>query len=144
VSTLGATIKSARERRKLASEYLASNLNMDVNDYKRLEEGQSELEKWGRILPKIAIKLSVPTSRLIAKTGKYINASEGKVGELIRERREKRKISDEELAKLIDLPLVEYRKIEDGLSPLEKIGPMMLHCAEVLDYPVFNLLHTWD
>ena len=138
---IGSAIKGARERRGLSIEEMSSNLKLTLGEYENIEAGQSELEAWGSVLARLAIKLKTPTSRLISETGKSRQAVEGACGTLIRRQREARSLTLEQMAKLSELPEEELNKIETGESPIEKLGPLLLQCAELVDQPVFNLLY---
>jgi molecular chaperone HtpG len=60
-----------------------------------IEAGATQFEEWGPMPAEIAIKLSVPTSRLISETGKFAQASqrEGQCGHLVTRHRERRAMS---------------------------------------------------
>ena len=156
MKTLGSLLREARkERTEKTPEDIAKELGISLEEYTAIEKGESELEKWGRILKWLAIKLETPTSRFIARTGKAAQAGEEKVATLLKEHRETRKYSPfdrcekgpytpEEMADMLGISLDDYLLIEKGESPLEKFGGLMLHAAELVDLPVFNLLHPWD
>jgi transcriptional regulator with XRE-family HTH domain len=139
--TLGDAIKKERERRKLTVEETAGKLGISEDEYRALEAGETPAEKWGPLLANIAIKLETPTSRLLAESGKSADTREGHAGELIRGHRERRNKSVEEMAEQLDLSKEEYEEIEAGKSPVEKWGPLLLHFAEVIEQPVFNLFY---
>jgi DNA-binding XRE family transcriptional regulator len=60
-------------------------------------------------------------------------------GKLIKKRRKKIALTKEELAKQLEIPLSEIISIESGQSPLETYAPVLLHFAELVDQPIFNL-----
>jgi len=140
---LGEVLRKERERKRLDIEKVAADLNISLDDYKELEGGASVIEEWGPKLAQIAIKLSTPTSRLIAETGKSIHANReaGQCGKLIRKHRERCQLSPEDLATKLALPLAELIAIENGNSPLEKYAALLLKFAEVIDQPIFNLFY---
>jgi transcriptional regulator with XRE-family HTH domain len=134
-----------RERKKLSLEDMAGRLELPVEEYRTIEAGDSEAEKWGPLLAKVAIKLETPTSRLLADSGKFAetNKEQGQAGQLIRKHRERRQKSAEDMAKLLEISDAEYREIEDGGSGIEKWGPFFLHFAEIIEQPVFNLFYPF-
>src|ERR1041384_2370098 len=93
---LGDVLRKEREKKRLAVEKVATQLNLPVDDYQEFEAGSSPLEQWAPKLAQIAIQLSTPTSRLISETGKSRDA--GECGRLIRTHREKRDLDQEQLA----------------------------------------------
>lgn len=168
---LGDVLKKERDRKKIPFDDMASKLGLPPEEYKEMEDGSSEAEKWGPLLAKIAIKLETPTSRLLADSGKSADCKAGQAGELIRKHRERRsKIEQadeqlrlgqinqtlhddlvrkhresaktvDELAEYIEVSKDEYEQIEAGQSGIEKYGPLLLHYAEVIEQPVFNLFY---
>jgi transcriptional regulator with XRE-family HTH domain len=138
---LGDVLKKERERKKLSFEETASKLGLSEDEYKEVEGGTSPAEKWGPLLAKIAIKLETPTSRLLADSGKSADTKEGQAAELIKKHRERRNKSVDELAEGIEISKEEYQQIEDGQSGIEKYGPLLLHFAELIEQPVFNLFY---
>lgn len=138
---LGDVLKKERERKKLSLEDMAGRLNLPLEKYQEMEAGNSPAEKWGPLLARIAIKLETPTSRLLAESGKSADTKAGQAGELIRKHRERRSKTPEQLAELLEVSREEYQEIEDGKSPIEEYGPILLHYAEVIDQPVFNLFY---
>lgn len=140
---LGDVLRKERERRKLDAEKIAADLGLPVEAYQELEGGASPVEEWGPKLAQIAIKLSTPTSRLISETGRAAQArrEDGQCGKLIREHREKRQLSHEDLASQLALPVEEVVSIENGETPLETYAPVLLRFAEVVDQPIFNLFY---
>ena len=107
--TLGDLLKKERERKGLSREEMAARLELSVENYEELETGQSVIEDWGPKLAQIAIKLSVPTSRLISETGKAAQAKleDGQCGKLIRTHREQKRLSTEDLASHLDVPVAD-------------------------------------
>lgn len=140
---LGDVLRKERERKKLALEDVARRLGLPVDEYSKMEAGESPVEEWGPRLARLAIKLSTPTSRLISETGKVAQArrENGQCGRLIRSHREKQKLSPQELANKLEVPVEELLSIEDGKSPLETYAPLLLRFAEIIGQPVFNLFY---
>jgi len=138
---LGDVLKKERERKKISQDDMASKLGLPPEEYKEMEDGGSPAEKWGPLLAKIAIKLETPTSRLLADSGKSADCKAGQAAELIRKHRERRQKTVDELAEYIEVGKDEYEQIEAGQSGIEKYGPLLLHYAEVIEQPVFNLFY---
>ncbi len=140
---LGDVLRKERERKKITTLDIAARLGVSVEVYNEFEEGKSSIEEWGPRLPQIAIKLSIPTSRLISETGKSAQAmlTNGQCGKLVRMHREKRRLSQEELAALLGWPVDQLACIEDGDSPLETYAPLLLRFAETINQPIFNLFY---
>jgi transcriptional regulator with XRE-family HTH domain len=138
---LGDVLKKERERKKLSSEETASRLNVSPEKYSELEGGGSPAEKWGPLLAKIAIKLETPTSRLLAESGKSADTKAGQAGELIRKHRERRQKTVDQMAEQLEISKEEYEEIEAGQSGIEEYGPLLLHYAEIIEQPVFNLFY---
>jgi transcriptional regulator with XRE-family HTH domain len=136
---LGDVLRKERERKRLAVEKVAAELNVPVDDYQELEAGSSPIEQWAPKLAQIAIQLSTPTSRLISETGKSRDASE--CGRLIRAHREKRALDQEQFAKSLGWQVSELDSIETGKSPLESYAPMLLRFSELIEQPIFNLFY---
>ena len=138
---LGDVLKKERERKKLSFEDTASKLGLSEDEYREMEAGNSPAEKWGPLLAKIAIKLETPTSRLLADSGKSADTKQGQAAELIRKHRERRSKTPEQMAEQLEISREEYQEIEGGDSPIEKYGPLLLHFAELIEQPVFNLFY---
>lgn len=138
---LGDVLKKERERKKLSLEDMAGKLSLPLEKYQEMEAGNSPAERWGPLLARVAIKLETPTSRLLADSGKSADTKAGQAGELIRKHRERRNKTPEQMAELLEISREEYQEIEDGKSPIEEYGPILLHYAEVIDQPVFNLFY---
>lgn len=140
---LGDVLRKERERKKLAVEDVARNLGLPVEEYSKIEAGESPAEEWGPRLAQVAIKLSTPTSRLISETGKAAHASpeDGQCGRLIRAHREKQKLSPQELADKLGMPVEDLMSIENGKSPVETYAPLLLRFAEIIGQPIFNLFY---
>ena len=138
---LGDVLRKERERKKLSAEETASRLGIAEDEYKEMEAGNSPAEKWGPLLAKIAIKLETPTSRLLADSGKSADCKEGQAAELIRKHRERRQKSGDQMAEQLEIAKEEYDQIEAGQSGIEKYGPLLLHFAEIIEQPVFNLFY---
>ena len=138
---LGDVLKKERERKKLSLDDMAGKLGLPFEKFQEMEAGNSPAEKWGPLLARVAIKLETPTSRLLADSGKSADTKAGQAGELIKKHRERRTKTPEQLAELLEISREEYQEIEDGKSPIEEYGPILLHYAEVIDQPVFNLFY---
>lgn len=140
---LGEVLQKERERKKLSSEETATRLGIAQEKYAEVEEGSSPAEKWGPLLAKIAIKLETPTSRLLAESGKSADTKAGQAGELIRKHRERRQKTVEQMAEQLEISKEEYEQIEAGQSGIEEYGPLLLHFAEIIEQPVFNLFYPF-
>jgi transcriptional regulator with XRE-family HTH domain len=138
---LGNVLKKERERRGLTPPEVATALGIAEVEYQQLEGGDSEAERWGPLLAKIAIALETPTSRLLAESGRAADTRPGQAGALIRRHREARDKTPEQLAQELEIALDEYQTIEEGDSPIETYGPRLLAFAETVDQPVFNLFY---
>lgn len=138
---LGDVLKKERERKKLSFEDTASKLGLSEDEYREMEAGNSPAEKWGPLLAKVAIKLETPTSRLLADSGKSADTKPGQAAELIRKHRERRGKTVEQMAEGLEISKEEYEEIENGQSGIEKYGPLLLHFAELIEQPVFNLFY---
>ncbi len=138
---LGDVLKKERERKKLSFDETASRLGISQEHYGEMEGGSSPAEKWGPLLAKIAIKLETPTSRLLAESGKSADTKNGQAGELIRKHRERRQKTVEQMAEQLEISKEEYEQIEAGQSGIEEYGPLLLHYAEIIEQPVFNLFY---
>ena len=138
---LGDVLKKERERKKLSFDETASRLGISQEQYGEMEGGTSPAEKWGPLLAKIAIKLETPTSRLLADSGKSADTKNGQAGELIRKHRERRQKTVEQMAEQLEISKEEYEQIEAGQSGIEEHGPLLLHFAEIIEQPVFNLFY---
>ena len=139
--TLGDVLKKERTNKKLTIEKVAEELKLSLSDYEQWEAGQTPIEEWGPKLALLAIKLSKPTSRLLAKSGKSKDVAEGKCGSLIQGHREEKELSLEKMAELVNMSVDEYKQIEVGESPVEKYGWRFLRFAELIEQPVFNLFY---
>ena len=138
---LGDVIRKERERKKLSLEETASRLGLPEDRYRALEAGESEAETWGPLLANIAIQLEKPTSRLLADSGKSADCKPGQAGQLISGHRARRNKQPDEMAQKLEISREEYDGIEAGQSGIEKYGPLLLHCAELIEQPVFNLFY---
>lgn len=139
-----------RHRMAMEDDEMAKKLEIPVEQYRERQKQFRPIEKWGFLLGHIAMKLEVPTSRLLATTGKSADTKQGQAGELIKKRREKKGLSLEDLTQKLQSSLSELqmttnleemKMVERGESPAEKYGPLMLHFAEIVNLPVFNLLY---
>ena len=140
---LGDVLRKERERKGFTPDDVASRLGISAEEYREMEVGNSPAEEWGPRLALIAIKLQTATPRLIAETGKSDRAMRGggQCGRLIRARREDRSISQRELAAMIEISDTEMEQIEEGRTPLETYGPLLLSFSELADQPIFNLFY---
>ena len=139
--TLGAVLRKERELRGIAAADAAARLGITEDEYRQLETGRSPAEKWGPLLARIAIALSVPTSRLLSETGKSDDAVAGQCGGRIRSYREQRHSSAEHVRQQLEIAHDEYETVERGESPIEQFGPLLLRFAEMIEQPVFNLFY---
>lgn len=141
--TLGDVMMVERKRKRMSLEEMARKLDLPIAEYQEIEDGDSPAELWGPLLGKIAIKLEIPTSRLLAESGKSLDTSPGRCGFLIQKNRERKGKTVEELAESLEITRAELLEIESGQSPLEKYGPILLHFAELIEQPVFNLFYPY-
>jgi transcriptional regulator with XRE-family HTH domain len=138
---LGDVLKKERERKKLSVEETAAQMGIPEDRYRELEAGTSPAEQWGPLLALVAIKLETPTSRLLADSGRSADTRQGQAGELIRKHRERRQKTADQLAEELEIPRQDYESIEAGQSGIEEYGPLLLHFAEIIEQPVFNLFY---
>lgn len=146
---LGDVLKKEREKKELSVEATAKELGLSEEEYQTIEAGESPAEEWGPRLAYIAIVLETPTSRLLADSGKSADCKEGQAAEQIKKHRERRGLSPEEVVQKIndlgethvDFTQEHYNDVEAGKSPIEKYGPLLLHFAELIEQPVFNLFY---
>jgi len=140
---LSGVLRKERERKRLSVDETASKLGLATETYEEFEQGSPEIENWAPKLAEIAIKLSTPTSRLISETGKAAQAAQepGQCGRLIRTHRQSCGLSSEELASRLGWTPEELARIENGDSPVERYGPLMLRFSEVINQPIFNLFY---
>ncbi len=138
---LGDVLKKERERKKLSFSETASRLGISEEKYGEIEGGTSPAETWGPLLAKVAIKLETPTSRLLADSGKSADTKPGQAGELITKHRERRQKTVDQMATDLEISKEQYEEIEAGKSEIEEFGPLLLHFAEVIEQPVFNLFY---
>ena len=138
---LGDVLRKEREKKKLTPEGVAEALGIPGERYAEMEAGASPAEVWGPRLGKVAIALETPTSRLLAESGRAADCRPGQAGRLIRQHRERRGKSPEELAAALEVSADEVRAIEEGATPLEEQGPLLLRFAELIEQPVFNLFY---
>jgi transcriptional regulator with XRE-family HTH domain len=141
VVKLGDVLKKERERKRLSSEEMATKLGIPDDQYRDMEAGASAAERWGPLLANVAIKLETPTSRLLADSGKSADTQAGQAGQLIRKHRERRGKTVDQMAEELEISKQEYEEIEAGQSGIEQYGPLLLHYAEVIEQPVFNLFY---
>jgi transcriptional regulator with XRE-family HTH domain len=138
---LGDVLKKERERRRLTVEETAGQLGIPEDRYRELEAGSSPAERWGPLLARVAIKLETHTSRLLAPTGRSADTRRGQAGQLIRQHREQRRKTVEQMAEELEISQQDYEAIEAGQSGIEEYGPLLLHFAEIIDQPVYNLFY---
>ena len=138
---LGDVLKKEREKKGLSVDHVASELGLSVDEYNQIEGGESPAEQWGPVLAQIAIKLETPTSRLLAETGRSADTKDGQAGGLIKGHRENRQLEASDVAEYAGISAEEYGQVEAGTSPIEKYGPLLLHFAELIEQPVFNLFY---
>ncbi len=65
-----------------------------------------------------------------------------KQGEVLMKERERKKLSAEELAQKLEVPVEGYREIEAGASPAEKWGPLIRELAVALGVPTSRMFAT--
>jgi transcriptional regulator with XRE-family HTH domain len=147
---LGDVLRKEREKKKLSLEQTASQLGLSEEQYREIEAGNSGAEIWGSLLAEIAIKVEKPTSRLLAESGKSADTKPGQAGPRIKKAREDwqqhprhdpAQLTPEKMAEALEISLEEYQKIEAGESGIEEWGPILLHFAELIEQPVFNLFY---
>lgn len=144
---LGDVLKKEREGRGLSRhesmppETVAQKLGIGADEYHEIEAGNSPAEDWGFRLAQIAIQCEIPTSRLLAESGKAADCKPGQAGTLIKRAREKKGKTPAEIAEAMGISAEEYAAVEAGTSPIEKVGPLLLRFAEVIEQPVFNLFY---
>jgi transcriptional regulator with XRE-family HTH domain len=138
---LGEVIAKERTARHIVPEDMAARLNIPLAEYQALERGESDAEVWGPRLAAIAVSLETPTAHLLAESGRAADAGEGRAGRLIAQHRTGRNLTVEAMAAALAISPEDYETIERGDSPIERIGPRLLHIAEIIDQPVFNLFY---
>ena len=139
--TIGQVLAKERERKGMACEQVAIGLNLTPPEYRDMEAGSPDLERWALLLAEIAIHLKVPTSRLLAESGRGADAVAGQVGKRIAHFCSLRDLSPATLTLAVGCTPEEWKQIEAGESPLEYFGPKLLCFAELMDLPVFNLFY---
>ncbi len=138
---LGDVLRKEREKKKLTPEQVAEQMSVPPEKYATMEAGESPAETWGPRLALIAIELETPTSRLLAESGRAADCRPGQAGTLIRGHRERRAKAPEQMAQALEITPEEYLEIEEGKSPIEEQGPLLLRFAEIIEQPVFNLFY---
>jgi transcriptional regulator with XRE-family HTH domain len=139
--TLGQVLAKERKRKGIAAPEAASKLDIPLEQYQEWEAGNSNAEKWGPLLARIAIQLETPISRLLAETGKAADAKPGQAARLIAYHRTSKGISAAQLSELSGCTIEELTEIERGRSAIEEIGPGLLRFAELIHQPMFNLFY---
>ena len=140
---LGDVLRKERDRKRITVDDMAARLGLTSEAYEEIEAGSSPAEEWGPRLALIAIALETPTSRLISATGKSAQSkqTDGQCGKLIQSHREKRGLSQKDLAEKINVSPAEMQGIEAGDTLLETYAPLLLTFAEAIDQPIFNLFY---
>jgi transcriptional regulator with XRE-family HTH domain len=123
----------------LSIEDMAKRMGVAPKEYEALEGGDPLLEKWFPLLCEIAVETDTPTAMLLSKTGRSDGYVAGQCGTLIRDAREERGRTVEEMAEALESNIAEYVSIEKNQSLIEKYGIAMLRFAEAIDQPIFNL-----
>jgi transcriptional regulator with XRE-family HTH domain len=139
--TLGDVLAKERKCKEIAAAEVASKLELPLNQYLEWEAGNSNAEKWGPVLAKIAIALTTPISRLLAETGKAVDTKPGQAARLIAYHRTRKGVSPAQLAESAGCTAEELAQIELGESAIEEIGPQLLRFAELIGQPIFNLFY---
>lgn len=153
---LGDVLKKEREFAQVSIEVAAEKLGISVTEYQELENGNSPAEKWGPILAQIAVSLEVPMSRLLAESGRFsdTNQTNGQCGSIIKGQREMKEKTIENVTEGVkqnmnsyliwqdyDFDQDDYEDVENGNSPIEKYGPLLLGFAELIGKPIFELIY---
>ena len=147
---LGDVLKKERENKGLSFGEVASGLGLSEDRYGQIEGGESLAEEWAPRLAHMAVALETPTSRLLAESGRSSDCKPGQAGALIKGHRERRGMSIEEMVEkiestaengLVKISVAEYESVEAGESPIEEFGPLLLHFAEMIEQPVFNIFY---
>jgi hypothetical protein len=140
---LGDVLRKERQRKQLTVEELAERLELRAAEYVAIEQGDPIFEEWAPRLGRCAVMLKCPTSRLISVTGRSRDSrpEDGQMGRLIGTRREQVAISPYSLAVAMGIDVAELVILEQGNSPLERYGTILLRISEIVEQPVFNLLN---
>lgn len=140
---LGDVLRKERERKTLSVEAVATNLRLSADEYQALETGMAPIEAWGLKLGRFAMKLKTPTARLISESGRWEDAARetGQCGKLVRRCREKRGLTQQSLAAMVDMTLPDLVALENGKSGAEIYAPLLLGFAQLINQPIFNLLY---
>lgn len=139
--TLGDVLRKERQARGLSAPDVAVRLGIAEADYEQVEGGFSPAERWGPVLARLAIQFETPTSRLICESGRSEDAKAGECAGRIRAARERRGLTPAAVSEAVELSAADYDEIEAGRSPIERYGPLLLHFAEIVEQPVFNLFY---
>ena len=147
---LGDVLKKEREKKDLETSEVAEALRIPRDEYEQIEAGESPAEAWFPHLCSIAVALEVPTSRLLAESGRFADTRAGQAGPLIKGHRERLEKTVREVLEVVaevrvdptpELTEDQFREVEAGESPIETWGPLLLGFAEVIEQPVFNLFY---
>ena len=136
---LGDVIRKERERCGISVVQAAETLKLDVEDYARIENGQSAAEQWGPIIATMAMKLEVPMARLLSVNGRSDGVDRSSVGHLLAQHRRAAGISSDAFARQLGMDVGEYTGVEEGAVPLDPLARWLLTFSELVDQPVFNL-----
>ncbi len=131
-----------REKLQLSLETVAAALNVSVNDYVAIEEGQSQLERFGPLLGRIAVNCGRPMSRFISATGKASDPRKEGVGAALRSVREELKLPVDQVLEGMSQQVSreQYSGIEHGGSGIDKPCIQLLAFANLVQIPVFNFV----
>jgi len=140
---LGDVLRKERERKTLSVETVATNLGLSADEYQALETGMLPIEAWGLKLGRFAIKLKTPTARLISESGRWEDAARetGQCGKLVKRCREKRGLTQQSLAAMVEMTLPDLVALENGKSAAEIYASLLLGFAQLVNQPIFNLLY---
>jgi len=140
---LGDVLRKERERKTLSVETVATSLRLSADEYQALETGSLPIEHWGLKLCRFAIKLKTPTARLISESGRWEDAARetGQCGKLVRRCREQRGFSQQSMSAMVDMTFPDLVALENGKSAAEIYAPLLLGFAQLVNQPIFNLLH---
>lgn len=139
---LGDVLRKERTRKRLTTAEVVTHLKLSADEYQALEAGGAPLEVWGPRLARIAIKLQTPLARLISEARpEDAPPAAGQCGKLIKLQRERRGLTPQQLAALVDMTLPDLLALENGQSPVERDAPLLLAFARLIEQPIFNLFY---